>query len=54
MPTDSTDLHNLLFVIHVKVKRRNDTGESQNEVKSKRGEASAGTEHDIEQFGCTT
>ena len=33
VPTDSTDLHNLPCVIHVRVKRRNDTGELQNEVK---------------------
>lgn len=32
-PTDSTDLHNLPCVIHVKVKKRSDTGELQNEVK---------------------
>ena len=33
VPTDSTDLHNLPCMIHVRVKRRNDTGELQNEVK---------------------
>ena len=33
VPTDSADLHNLPCVIHVRVKRRNDTGELQNEVK---------------------
>ncbi|XZE55949.1 DUF669 domain-containing protein [Planctomycetaceae bacterium SH139] len=32
-PDDSTDLHNLPCVIAVKLKRRNDTGELQNEVK---------------------
>ncbi len=33
VPSDSTDLHNLPCCIHVRVKRRNDTGELQNEVK---------------------
>ena len=33
VPSDSTDLHNLPCVLHVRVKRRNDTGELQNEVK---------------------
>ncbi|KAA1258310.1 hypothetical protein LF1_08260 [Rubripirellula obstinata] len=33
VPSDSTDLHNLPCVIGVKLKRRNDTGELQNEVK---------------------
>ena len=33
VPTDSADLHNLPCTIHVRVKRRNDTGELQNEVK---------------------
>jgi len=33
VPTDSTDLHNLPCFIHVRVKRRSDTGELQNEVK---------------------
>lgn len=33
VPTDSADLHNLPCVIHVRVKRRNDTGELQNEIK---------------------
>ena len=33
VPTDSSDLHDLPCVIHVRVKRRNDTGELQNEVK---------------------
>lgn len=32
-PGDSTDLHDLPVVIHVRVKRRNDTGELQNEIK---------------------
>ena len=32
-PSDSTDLHNLPCTITVKLKRRNDTGELQNEVK---------------------
>ncbi|TWT71552.1 DUF669 domain-containing protein [Crateriforma conspicua] len=41
-PTDSTDLHNLPCNIHVKVKRRSDTGELQNEVKGySRRDASA-------------
>ncbi|TWT74812.1 DUF669 domain-containing protein [Allorhodopirellula solitaria] len=33
VPTDSSDLHNLPCVLAVKLKRRNDTGELQNEVK---------------------
>jgi hypothetical protein len=33
VPSDSTDLHNLPCCIHVRVKRRNDTGELQNEIK---------------------
>lgn len=33
VPTDSTDLHNLPCLIHVRVKRRSDTGELQNEIK---------------------
>ena len=33
VPSDSTDLHNLTCCIHVRVKRRNDTGELQNEIK---------------------
>ncbi len=33
VPTDSTDLHNLPCMIHVRLKRRNDTGELQNEIK---------------------
>ncbi len=33
VPTDSADLHNLPCCIHVRVKRRNDTGELQNEIK---------------------
>ena len=33
VPTDSSDLHDLPCMIHVRVKRRNDTGELQNEVK---------------------
>lgn len=33
VPTDSAELHNLPCVIHVRVKRRNDTGELQNEIK---------------------
>lgn len=33
VPTDSTDLHNLPCIIHVRVKRRSDTGELQNEIK---------------------
>ncbi|MEL7335625.1 MAG: hypothetical protein AAFN70_05395, partial [Planctomycetota bacterium] len=33
VPTDSTDLHNLPCFIHVRVRRRSDTGELQNEVK---------------------
>ena len=33
VPTDSADLHNLPVVIHVRVKRRSDTGELQNEIK---------------------
>jgi hypothetical protein len=43
VPTDSTDLHNLPCVIHVRVKRRNDTGELQNEIKgySKRESAAS-------------
>lgn len=32
-PTDSTDLHDLPLVIHVKCKKRPDTGEIANEVK---------------------
>ncbi len=32
-PKDSTDLHNLPLVIHVKCKKRTDTGEITNEVK---------------------
>jgi hypothetical protein len=32
-PGDSTDLHDLPVAIHVRVKRRNDTGELQNEIK---------------------
>jgi hypothetical protein len=41
-PNDSTDLHNLPCFIHVKVKRRSDTGEMQNEVKGySRRDASA-------------
>jgi hypothetical protein len=33
VPTDSVDLHNLPCCIHVRVKRRADTGELQNEIK---------------------
>lgn len=33
VPTDSADLHNLPCLIHVRVKRRSDTGELQNEIK---------------------
>ena len=33
VPTDSADLHNLPCMIHVRVKRRSDTGELQNEIK---------------------
>ena len=33
VPTDSSDLHDLPCVVHVRLKRRNDTGELQNEVK---------------------
>ena len=33
VPTDSSDLHNLPCCVHVRVKRRNDTGELQNEIK---------------------
>lgn len=33
VPTDSSDLHNLPCVLAVKLKRRKDTGELQNEVK---------------------
>ena len=33
VPADSTDLHNLPCFIHVRVRRRRDTGELQNEVK---------------------
>lgn len=33
VPSDSTDLHNLPCMLTVKLKRRNDTGELQNEVK---------------------
>src|SRR6056297_993893 len=45
-PTDSTDLHNLPCIIHVRVKRRSDTGELQNEVKgySKRDPGSGSLE----------
>ncbi len=32
-PNDSTDLHNLPMVIHVKCKKRTDTGEITNEIK---------------------
>ena len=32
-PNDSVELHNLPLVIHVKVKRRNDTGDLQNEIR---------------------
>lgn len=32
-PNDSVDLHNLPLVIHVKCKKRNDTGEVVNEIK---------------------
>ena len=32
-PRDSQDLHDLPLLIHVRVKRRNDTGELQNEIK---------------------
>ena len=41
-PNDSVDLHNLPCFIHVRVKRRSDTGELQNEVKGySRRDASA-------------
>jgi hypothetical protein len=33
VPTDSVDLHNLPCCIHVRVKKRSDTGELQNEIK---------------------
>ena len=33
VPTDSAELHNLPCMIHVRVKRRSDTGELQNEIK---------------------
>ena len=33
VPTDSADLHNSPCLIHVRVKRRSDTGELQNEIK---------------------
>ena len=33
VPADSADLHNLPCMIHVRVKRRSDTGELQNEIK---------------------
>lgn len=32
-PNDSVDLHNLPLVIHVRCKKRNDTGEINNEIK---------------------
>jgi hypothetical protein len=33
VPTDSTDLHNLPLVLHVRCKKRPDTGEIANEIK---------------------
>lgn len=43
VPTDSVDLHNLPCCIHVRVKRRADTGELQNEIKGySKKEAAAG------------
>ncbi len=33
VPQDSTDLHDLPVVIHVRLKRRDDTGELKNEIK---------------------
>jgi hypothetical protein len=33
VPTDSVDLHNLPCCIHVRIKKRSDTGELQNEIK---------------------
>ena len=34
VPSDSSELHNIPMEIKVKVKRRNDTGEMQNEIKA--------------------
>ena len=54
VPTDSVDLHNLPCCIHVRVKRRNDTGELQNEIKGYSGRDAIATPTAASQLASST